>query len=50
MKCKICDEELEYFGSCFMIKDGKKIKKVFGLCTRHLPYEPATLMRIENVK
>lgn len=50
MKCKICNKELEFYGSNYVISNNKKLKKVLGCCTRHIPNHPVTLVSVEKVK
>ena len=37
---------MEPFGSLYIIKEGKKYKKDFGVCRRHIPYTPVTLINM----
>jgi len=48
MKCETCNEDLEEFGSIYCIEDNKKIKKSFGICTKHIPYTSIKLIKKEE--
>ena len=48
MKCETCNEDLEEFGSIYCIEDNKKIKKTFGICTKHIPYTSIKLIKKEE--
>lgn len=45
MKCPKCNKKMEYFGTIYLIKKSKKYKNDFGVCTRHIPYTPVTLIK-----
>jgi len=44
MKCKICNKDMEYYGSKFIIIGGIKYKQDYGICRMHIPYTPITLI------
>ena len=50
MICPKCNAEMEYFGSIFVKEDGKVWKKNFGVCKKHIPYTPITLINKEEIK
>ena len=50
VNCPKCNEEMEYFGSTFVIKKKKKYKNNFGVCTQHIPYTPVTLINEEVIE
>ena len=37
MKCEMCGEDKEYFGSKFIIRNEQKIKQKFYVCDKHIP-------------
>ncbi len=49
MKCSQCGDELMVFGHIFVKKGGVVVKKVFGCCQRHIPYETVQLVSEEVV-
>ena len=50
MNCKTCKEPMEYFGSNYVIENGKKHRRDYGVCTRHIPYTPITFIKKEVVE
>jgi len=47
MKCPTCNEEMEYFGSIFIKEKGGVFRRDMGLCRKHIPYTPITLIHKE---
>jgi hypothetical protein len=47
IECEICGKEKEYFGCRFQIRNKKKCKDSFYICSRHTPFSKFTIRKIK---
>ena len=47
MKCEICNNEKEYFGCIFKLRNKTKFMDKFYMCFKHVPYSKFSIISEE---